>query len=153
MVFKLGTTFRPFLLEKIITLKIYQSWNTFRELYWEHLLSKEQSKISKKKWSPKLNFGTLWFCPGALCTFRTRHLWRFTLPHLQGSPVLFACFVLFCFVLFCLVLFCFVFVFYRQNDRKWCRLDYLDGFGFGEAEKNSRGGWKPPIGQTRVNTF
>ena len=46
-------------------------------------------------------------------------------------------------------------IYFRQNDRKGCRSDYLDGFGhfvfgFGAAEKNSRGRGNDPLGKATV---
>ena len=62
----------------------------------------------------------------------SRHIWWLTLPYLKGVPPFF----------------------FLQNDRKGCRLDYLDGFGhflfgFGAAWKKNLEGITTPLAKTR----
>ena len=84
-----------------------------------------------------------WLCMLAVTAYLT--------PSEGGTSVFCFCFVLFVCLLVCLFVFCCFVLFFRQNYRKGCSLDYLHGFSyffcfsFGAAtqwaaRKNYRGG-------------
>ena len=71
-------------------------------------------------------------------------------PVLGSTPLFFVFVLFFCLFVFCCFLFCFCFVF-NQNDRKWCKRDYLDTRGhfvlrFG-AIGGKQFGTPPPFGR------